>query len=273
MDPVAQVLESMLVDILAFLPDLMVSLVVFFFGLYLAGYLARLLSRTLERRKTDPETRILVVKIFRWAIIILGLTIALQQIGFDLSAFLAGLGIIGFTIGFALQDVSKNFVSGLLLLLQQPFDIGDVIEVAGYSGTVANVDLRATEIYTFDGQNVLIPNGDVFTRPIKNYSRFDNRRVDINVGVAYDSNLDLVRKTALEAITSIDGVLPDPAPTLIFNNFGDSSIDCTIYFWINTKNTGYLDAIDASIVNIKTAFKTKGIEIPTPIHTVLLPRQ
>ena len=270
MDTVSQVLQSMLVDFLAFLPDLLVSFVIFFVSLYLAGYLTKLLIRSLERRKTDPEIRILIAQISRWAIIILGLTLALQQVGFDLSAFLAGLGIIGFTIGFALQDVSKNFVSGLLLLLQQPFDIGDVIEVSGYSGTVANVDLRATEIYTFDGQNVLIPNGDVFTTPIKNYSRFDNRRVDINVGVAYDSDLDLVRKIALEAISSIEGVLPDPAPVLVFNNFGDSSIDCTVYLWINTKNTGYLDTMDAGIVSINSAFKTNGIDIPFPIRTVLM---
>jgi len=270
MDSVSQALQSMLVDFLAFLPDLLASLIIFFLSLYLAAYLTKLISRTLERRNTDPEIRILIIKISRWAIIILGLTIALQQIGFDLSAFLAGLGIIGFTIGFALQDISKNFVSGLLLLLQQPFDVGDVIEVAGYAGTVANIDLRATEIHTFDGQNVLIPNGDVFTSPIKNYSRFDNRRVDINVGVAYGSDLEIVRNTALEAICSIEGVLPDPVPVLIFNNFGDSSIDCTAYFWINTKNTSYLGAIDASIVNINTAFKTNGIDIPFPIRTVLM---
>ena len=144
MDPVSQALQNILANFLEFLPDLIVSLVIFFISLYLAGYLTRLISRTLERRKTDPEIRILVGQISRWAIIILGLILALQQDGFDLSAFLAGLGIIGFTIGFALQDVSKNFVSGLLLLLQQQFDVGDVIEVSGYTGTVANVDLRAT---------------------------------------------------------------------------------------------------------------------------------
>jgi small conductance mechanosensitive channel len=270
MDPVSQVLESMLVDILAFLPNLLASLVIFFVSLYLAGYLTKLISRTLERRKTDPEVRILVVKISRWAIVILGLTIALQQVGFDLSAFLAGLGIIGFTIGFALQDVSKNFISGLLLLLQQPFDIGDAIEVAGYSGNVVNVDLRATELYTFDGHYVLIPNGDIFTSPITNYSRADKRRVVINVGVAYESDLNLVRKTALEAISSIDGVLPDPAPSLVFNNFGESSIDCTVYFWTNLKITGYFGAMDAGIVTINAAFKTNGIDIPFPTSTVLM---
>jgi len=98
--------------------------------------------------------------------LILGIIIALQQVNFNVTAFLTGVGILGFTVGFALQDVSKNFVAGLLLLLQQPFNIGETIQVAGYTGRVSAINMRATELGTHDGQIVLIPNATVFTSPI-----------------------------------------------------------------------------------------------------------
>ena len=268
MDTISLTLQNMLVNFLEMLPNLIAALVIFIVSLYLAGLLTKIIARTFERRNTERELSLLIVKIARWAVIITGTVIALQQIGFDLSAFLAGLGILGFTIGFALQDVSKNFISGILLLIQQPFNIGDIIQVGDFIGSVADVDLRATEIYTFDGQNVLIPNGDVFTSPIKNYSRFPKRRVDLSVGVAYGSDLDQVRRATLEAIANIQGVLPDPAPMVVFNNFGDSSIDLTVYFWIDLKRADYLKTIDAGIVNINAAFAAKGIEIPFPVRTL-----
>ncbi len=270
MDSITFTLQELLANFLGFLPKLVVSLLSFVISLYLAGFISRIIKRTMERRKADLEITLFVSKIAQWTILILGIVIALDQVGFDLTAFLAGLGILGFTVGFALQDVSKNFVSGLLLLLDQPFDIGDVIEVGDYIGTVASVELRATEIQTFDGQNVLIPNGDVFTSPIKNYSRNSKRRFDFNIGVAYGSDLELVRKVALDVVTSISGVLNDPAPVLVFNNFGESSIDFTIYYWADLSFTNYSATVDATITGIDKAFKENKIEIPFPVRTVQL---
>lgn len=269
MDTITIPLQTLLADFLTFLPNLLAALVIFVVSIYLAGVLTKWLLRGLERRETDRELRLLITKVSRWTIIVLGIVIALQQVGFDLSAFLAGLGILGFTVGFALQDVSKNFIAGLLLLLEQPFDIDDVIEVGDFIGTVADVDLRATELYTFDGQNVMIPNGDVFTSPIKNYSRYHKRRIELNVGVAYGSDLELVRETALEAVAQIEGLAPKPAPLVIFNNFGASSVDFTLYYWIDLNAADYLLSVDAGIVNINDAFEAKGIEIPFPVRTVL----
>ena len=270
MTAISVTLQTLLADFLALLPRLVVALVIFIITLYLAGFLTNLLRKTLDRRGTDLETRLLVSQIARWAIAILGIVVALEQIGFDLTAFLAGVGILGFTVGFALQDVSKNFVSGLLLLLEQPFDIGDTIEVGEFIGEVANVDIRATELYTFDGQNVIIPNGDVFTSPIKNYSRYDKRRAEVNVGVAYDSDLEDVRNLTLEVVADIEGVLDDPAPFVLYKNFGDSAINLTLYFWIDSTNTDYGGLVDAAIVGIKSAYERKGIEMPFPTHTVHL---
>ena len=270
MDVLTTSLQELLANFFVFLPNLVIALVIFVVSLYLAGFLAKIVRRMMEHRKTDNEIKLLVIKLIRWSIIILGVVASLQQVGFDVTAFLAGLGILGFTLGFALQDVSKNFVAGLLLLLEQPFNIGDVIEVGDYIGTVANVELRATEMYTFDGQNVLIPNADVFTNPIKNYSRYKKRRLDLTIGVAYDSDLELVRKTALDVVSNIPGVVTDPAPSLTFNTMNESSIDFTVYYWINLETADYLESVDAGITGIKTGFEEKGINIPYPTRMVIL---
>ncbi len=141
MDNLSEALQQLLYDFLAFLPDFATALIIFIASIYLAGLIARIIKSALERRKTDSAFVLLLVKIARYTMIGFGTFTALQQVGFNLTAFLTGLGILGFTLGFALQDVSKNFASGLLLLLEQPFDKGDVIKVSDQFGTVSKTDL------------------------------------------------------------------------------------------------------------------------------------
>lgn len=272
-DFISQSLQGMLIDFLAFLPELVSSIILFILSLYLGGVLSRVVRRGLEKREADPEVSLLVIKITRWSVVIIGTIAALNQIGFDLTAFLAGLGVVGFTVGFAIQDVSKNFIAGLLLLLQQPFDIDDVIEVAGFTGKVLTVNLRATEMRTLDGRLVLIPNADVFTNPIVNFTRAESRRVDITVGVAYGSDLEHVRRTAVEAVSNIEGVMVDPAPDVIFGNFGAATIDFTIYFWVDSAVNNPFAAMDAGVIAINSSFEKEGIEIPYPTQTILLKRE
>ena len=181
MDGINQSLEAMLAGIVASIPKIIAALVVFLAALLIAGLVRPGCARALKKRGADEQITILLGKLIRWGIIIMGTALALEQVDFDLTAFLAGLGIVGFTVGFAIQDVSKNFIAGLLLLLQQPFDLGDTIKVGEFTGEVQLVDLRATELRTLDGLYVLIPNADVFTSPITNISR---------VGGAAGSNHD-----------------------------------------------------------------------------------
>ncbi len=270
METISQIPQDWLADFIRFLPRLLFSLTIFVASLAGAGLFGRLVRRELERRHADPELALLSGQATRWGTIALGFIVALQQVNFDVAAFLTGLGILGFTIGFAIQDVSKNFVAGVLLLLQQPFDIGDAIEVGDFSGTVITVTLRATELRTFDGKYVLIPNADVFTSPIVNFSRDPLRRLDLAVGVAYDSDLDLVRQTATEAIAAIPGVLQDPAPTATLNNLGPFSLDLTLYYWVDTQQIGTLAAKDAGVRAIKATFEQAGIDMPYPTQTVHL---
>jgi small conductance mechanosensitive channel len=252
------------------LPQFIAGVVVLLISLYLARLAGRLVQRSLITRNTDPELSLLINRLVRWGIIILGFVLALEQAGQDVTALLTGLGILGFTVGFALQDVSANFVSGILLLIEQPFSIGDSIEVAGNAGVVDDVNLRATKMTAFDGRKLVVPNRDIFTNSIINYSRAEQRRIELNVGVAYDSDLERVKRAALEAIQGTAGVLAEPAPTLVFNQFAASSIDFTLYYWIDVAATDYLEGTSAGVMNIKAAFDAAGIEMPFPVGSVFL---
>ena len=261
-------LENMLANFLTLLPKLIAALVVFFIGLYLATIVRRLVHKALIRRSKNPEPVTLLSQLSYWLTVIFVATVSLQIVGFNLTAFLAGLGIAGFTIGFALQDVSKNFIAGLLMLIQEPFEHGDTIEVSGFTGSVMGIDLRATKIKTLDGRIVLVPNGEVITSAITNFSMADSRRVEISTGVAYECEPDFVRQVALDALHGIDGLLSEPEPEVLFHNFGSPTLDLTIYFWIDTRQTNPANAKDAGLQAIKFAFDKAQIAMPLPAQTV-----
>ncbi len=269
MDKATEAFLLLLTEFLAFVPNLLAALVIFLVTLYLSALLSRILRRSMEKQRTDPALTLLTYYIIRWTIIFVGGVIALRQVDFELTGFLAGIGILGFTLGFALQDISRNIMAGMLLLVQKPFELGDLVEIQGYLGRVQSVDLRSTEILTLDGNNILLPNGSVFTLPITNYSRESTRRMELSVGVAYNSDLELVRHTTLQAIRSIPDVLNTPAPSLFFHEFGASAISFTVRFWIDTRITDAATALDPAVVAIQKAFNQKGVVIPYPIVTHL----
>jgi small-conductance mechanosensitive channel len=247
------------------------SLLIFIVGLLIASWAARATVKALKLRKVDDELIVLFRMIVRWGIVILAFYFAAETLApGQLTAFIAGLGIAAFTVGFALQDVAKNFFAGILLLLQQPFEIGDTIEVAGYTGNVLNITLRSTEMRTSDGRFVSIPNADVFVSPIVNFTQAPRRRVELAIGVAYDSDLDQVSRTAIAAIQDIPGLLDDPTPSVTFNNFGDSAIGFSLFYWLDMAEIGFGDGQTLGIKAVKQAFEIAGIEMPYPTQTILM---
>lgn len=260
-------LEQLSEDVIEAIPTLLTAILIFVASLYLGKLLSRLLVNVLERRKADPGVTNLLGQIIRWSIIVAGVITALQQF-FNVTAFLAGLGILGFTIGFALQNIMQNFASGVILLIQQPFEIGDAIEVNGYGGTILAINLSTTEMRTFDGLIVIIPNGDVLSNSITNYTRAKLRRIELPVGVAYGTDPSKVRSIILEAIKDVPGFVGEPAPFVAFHTFGGSSLDMSVYFWFDTGITNPFAAKDAAFELIKAEFDKHGIEIPFPITTI-----
>jgi small-conductance mechanosensitive channel len=205
-----------------------------------------------------------------WAVVLLGVFTTLQQVGINLTAFLAGLGVAGIALGFALHYVSKNFIAGVLMLIQQPFNTGEVIEVSGYTGTVLTIDLRATHLSTLDGRLVLIPNGDVYVSPITNFTKVTSRRIEIITSAAKDSNPETVRQAASEAIRAVPGLSDDPRIEIYIQNLGSSAFDLIVYFWIDTSQTSPGAAKDAGLAAIRNAFRAESIELPLPAQTIFI---
>jgi len=265
--------ETILRSVILFIPKLIVAIVIFLLTLYVARLGFRFVGAALRKRRIDPELNLLLSRIAQITIIILGTIWALSTVDFDVTGFVAGLGIIGFTVGFALKDIAENFVAGVLLLLQQPFDIGDAVEAGGYSGTVTNIEIRSTTIRTWDGLLVIIPNAQVYGNPITNYSKVSQRRINLDVGVGYETDLQKANDIMLEVANKLPGIKEEPAPFVVFKEFADSSINATLYFWIDTDEAGYFGSLDAVVKGIKTAFEQEGINIPYPIRTVYMQQE
>jgi small conductance mechanosensitive channel len=269
MSPILEYLQNLGIQFVGFLPKLLMGGLIFIIAYFASRWTARIVRRAMKRRGYDPELIVLLVLLARWGVLIAGIIIAAEiTTEGTLGSLVAGLGIAGFTIGFALQDVTKNFVAGILLLLQQPFQLGDSIEVAGYGGQVKSISLRTTELRTWDGRFVLIPNADIFTSPIVNLTRANPRRIELNIGVAADSNLDDVARIALSTIAGVNGVLADPSPSVAFCKFGDSTIDFTLFYWADMDTVNVNEATDAGVKSLKTAFEQEGIELPYPTMTI-----
>jgi small conductance mechanosensitive channel len=246
------------------IPNLLTALIIFIVSLYLARILSNLLRRVLQRRKAPAGVTHLLAELVLWSIVIAGIITALQRF-FDVTAFLTGLGIIGFTIGFALQDIMKNFVAGVILLLQPPFHVGETIGVKGFDGTVLTIDLRATEMRAADGRVVILPNAEVLANPIINYSRANKRRVDLTINLSHTTEPEVVRQIVLEAIESVPGFVREPEPLIVFNSLTDHALEMNVNFWVDLSKTDPLRAKDLVLVKVKSTFNEQGIEIPHPV--------
>ncbi len=265
------ILKQWAADILYSVPNVLAALAIFLAGLYLARLAAGALTRLLHSRRIASSIAGLLAHTVYWTIVMVGLVMALQRF-FDVTAFLAGLGLLGFTVGFALQDVMKNFAAGIILLLQQPFRVGEAISVAGFDGTILAIDLRATEMSTFDGRIVSIPNGTVLTNPITNYSRALRRRVEIPLQVSPRADLERTRHIVLDAIQHTPGVVADPAPSVILEQLGDSSLNLTGSFWVDVSKQNPDLARDKALSRIEVDLHrsnggaTSPSDDPTPTN-------
>ncbi|MBK6793253.1 MAG: mechanosensitive ion channel family protein [Anaerolineales bacterium] len=241
--------------------NILTALLIFGASYYAGVWLSRLLNRVLQRSNAEPGVSHLLSQILKWTIISLGFTTALQRF-FNVTAFLTGLGIIGFTIGFALQNIMQNFMSGVILLIQQPFKVGDDVTLSGHEGTVLKIGLRTTELRLRNGLLAFLPNADVLAQPIINYSRTNGFRVELPVSIPYKADTEKVRAAILREIKSIDGYMESPAPRVLFHTFGQSSVDLTVQFWINYAATDHHIAKDMALVKIKRAFEKLGMDMP-----------
>jgi len=197
---------------------------------------------------------------------IVGVIIALDYVGIPMGPLLAGIGVLGFVIGFALQDTLGNFASGVMILLYRPYDIGDVIDAGGTKGKVEAMSLVSTTLVTPDNQIVVIPNNAIWGSTITNVTARATRRVDMTFGCGYGDDLDKAEQMITDVVTSHPLVLADPAPMIRIGNLGDSSVDFVVRPWCKTSD--YWDVFFDLNKQLKQRADQDGIEIPFPQRDV-----
>lgn len=253
------------------LPNLLIAVLIFVIFNIIGRLVSKALNRPMHRLVHSKALVDLLLNIIFIAFITFGTFVALSILQLDkaVTSLLAGAGILGLALGFAFQDIAANFVSGVLLALRKPVQIGDVIESNGHFGTIININLRSTIIRTMQGQQVHIPNKDIYNKPIVNYSEEGKRRIDLKCGISYGDDLEKVKRVTLEAIKSIDYILQKEGVTLFFKEFGDSSINFEVRYWVDfKKQPDYLAAMSDGIMRIKKAYDENNIMIPFPIRTL-----
>ena len=230
----------------------------------LAKLVARIVSTALSNANLKMSTLLkeFFISISSKLVMLIGVLIALSQLGIQVTPLLAGLGVAGFVIGFALQDTLSNFASGMMILIYRPFDEGDVIEAAGVSGKVSKLSLVSTTILTFDNQRLVVPNNKIWGDVIRNVTAQFERRVDLVFGIGYGDDIAKAEKVLNELIAQHNKVLTSPAPTVKVHVLNESSVDFVVRPWVKTDD--YWDVYWDLTRQVKERFDEEGISIPFP---------
>ncbi len=249
-------------------------ILLFLLILVIAKVLARFAGRVVRRavtrsaRNASELFKTFIENTVSNLVFLLGLILALQNIGLDVAPLLAGVGVVGFIVGFALQDTLANFAAGIMLLTYRPFDVGDFVEVAGKEGSVDSMTLVSTTLMTLDNQRLTIPNGKIWGDVIRNATANDRRRTNEVVGIGYDDDIAQAEAIALEVASSLQHVFAEPAPEVLVTSLGDSSVNLSVRAWVPTDQ--YFAACCELRRALKLRFDAEGISIPFPQRDVHL---
>jgi len=252
------------------LPVTPVSLVKAFLFLLLLGLLSRAMRRVLHdkvlvRTALDEGQRYSLGQITGYAVFLFGLLVGLQWVGLNLNSLVLLGGAVGIGVGFGLQNIANNFVSGIILLMERPIRVGDRVEVGGTNGDVVRIGARSTWVRTNDNVVIIIPNTEFVNNRVTNWTANDRQvRFSIPLGVSYGSDPERVREVLLEVARSHPDVLKDPEPEILFAKFGDSSLDFELRVWTITRVKTPRPLSSELYFSIFRAFKENGIEIPFP---------
>lgn len=230
-------------------------------GFFLAKAVSNFVSR-LPLGGMTAHGRTILRRVVFYIMIFIMLLSALRELGFDLSVLLGAAGILSVAIGFASQTSASNLISGLFLMIERPFSIGDVITADGTTGEVISIDLLSVKIRTFDNLFVRIPNESMIKQQVTTLTKFPIRRFDMKVGIAYKEDIERVRKIMMEVADLEPMCLTEPAPLFIVTGFGSSSVDLQFSVWAQKES--FLALRNTMYEKTKKAFDEQGIEIPFP---------
>jgi small conductance mechanosensitive channel len=254
--------------VVAFGKNIVIALLIFYVGRMAVGLVVRALRKLMQRQEIDKTLETFVCNLVRMALLIVVIIAAISALGIETTSFIAIFGAAGLAIGLALQGSLSNFAAGVLIVLFRPYKVGDYIEGAGISGSVEQVQILTTVLKTPDNKEVIVPNSQIMSSIITNYSANDTRRVDMVVGVSYKDDLDKVRKTLEELVAADDRILEEPACLIAVSALADSSVNFVVRPWAKTDDfwSVKFDLTEA----IKRRFDQEGISFPFPQQDVHL---
>jgi small conductance mechanosensitive channel len=247
--------------VVAMLTNLVAGLIVF--GLYfLLWLIVRALLKPVMRRSPLDETwNVFIVSVVKYGLLLIGLVSALAAAGINTSALLASLGIAGFTIGFAAKDAFSNLISGLLIYLDRPFVIGDLVEIEDNYGTVDQITLRSTRIITSDGKMLAVPNADIINKTVASYTNFPHLRLDIEATVGVEEDLERVREVLLAQVARDPAFLAEPPPRVIVTQLNDYNVAVELQAWLRNERA-HVDERSALRERAYNALRAAGIDMP-----------
>lgn len=263
-------LQSWMEDLVKMLPNLALAAIVLIIGVLIAKWISKLSKRMFVKFfPTNTLMGLAVNFIYILSIgIVLFIVLKILHLDGTITTMLASAGIIGLALAFAFQDIAANFISGIFISFRKPFDVGDTVKIKDYLGTVKEIRLRDTTLYTFEGHLVTIPNKEVFQNPIENFSQSGKRRVVISSGVSQGDDLNKAQQIAIHAILTIAGIEKEDV-TFYYDGLGESTINFTVRVWVNMiKQPDFLKIQSEVVVKIKEAFEQNGISLPFPIRTL-----
>lgn len=266
MDRLAQYLniEDIATMLVAFLPKLVAAVLVMAAFAILFRVTRRPLEGLLGRAGLHQALiNLLVGNVYRISLFVIGMIMAAGQVGINVGAALAGIGVIGIAVGFAAQDSLANTIAGFLIFIDKPFLVGDFVSVSGQYGRVTHITMRSTRIRTPQNTYVVIPNKHIIDEVLVNHSKHGETRVDVPVGIAYKEYIPDARQVILDAVAAVKGVATNPAPDVVVTELGGSSVNMDVRVWIDDagdERAVYVGVMEAS----KLALDAAGIQIPYP---------
>ncbi|WP_258058173.1 mechanosensitive ion channel family protein [Campylobacter hyointestinalis] len=242
--------------------NFIVSILIFFIGKWIISKLTFVLGKILGKTRIDPMLSNFVLNSARTLLFIFVILAALSNLGIETTSFVAVLGAVGLAIGMAFKDTFGNIGAGVLIIFFKPFKLGDSIDIGGSIGTATELNLFSTYLTTGDNKTIIIPNSQVISSKIINYSLKPNRRVDLTFSIDYKDDLKLARDIILDIAARKNIILNDPAPFVGVLSLGDNSVNLAARFW--AKNENYWAVYHQMLEEVKIAFDENGISIPFP---------
>jgi small-conductance mechanosensitive channel len=270
--PALDSLERMLNGLIAALPNVVVALLVFVLFFFVARGVAALVRRLAGRYQQHENFGLVFSRLARWLTLLIGVLITAVILfpNFTPARMIEFLGIGSVAIGFAFRDILQNFLAGILILLTEPFRIGDQIIVNNFEGTVEEIQTRATLIKTYDGRRVVIPNANLFVDSVIVNTAFETRRIEYDVGIGYGDKIGDAKRLIFEALDECASVLPDPVPEVLVVDLAASSLNLRVRWWIHPpRRRDTFDSQDEVLSAIKQKLNENGIDLPFPTQQIL----